>query len=74
MQRVLRALRVEGHALSLEWSGERGAESSSTGTCRCGWQESASSQDECRFEYREHLRSILMAQAIEAEIAMMKGH
>lgn len=48
------------HALTVEWSGEYGAESSSTGTCRCGWQESASSQDEVRFEYREHLRRVLV--------------
>ncbi|HEY5785244.1 MAG TPA: hypothetical protein VIT65_10745 [Microlunatus sp.] len=47
------------HALvHIEWNGERGAESSSTATCRCGWQESASTQAECRFEYREHLHSI----------------
>lgn len=48
--------RVKGHALSLEWSGERGSESSSTGICKCGWEESASSQLEVRHEYRHHLK------------------
>lgn len=52
--------RIPGHALSLEWSGEYGWESSSTGTCKCGtWQESASSQDVVRFEYRLHLGKVL---------------
>ncbi len=53
-------LRASGHALVLEWSGEYGAESTSTGTCACGsWQESASSQAEVRREYRHHLRGVL---------------
>lgn len=52
---------VQGHALTVEWSGEYGAESSSTGTCRCGWQESASSQREVRNEYRHHLRQVKAA-------------
>jgi hypothetical protein len=53
-------LRAPGHALTVEWSGEHGPESSSTGTCACGrWQESASSQDEVRNEYRFHLRGVL---------------
>lgn len=48
--------RVPGHRLSLEWSGERGEESSTTGTCACGdWQESGSSQKVVRDEYRHHL-------------------
>jgi hypothetical protein len=52
-------MRVKGHALSMEWSGEYGAESSSTGTCKCGkWEESASSQKEVRFEYRMHLLKV----------------
>lgn len=51
-------MRVNGHALTVEWSGERGEESSSTGICKCGeWEESASNQREVRFEYREHLKS-----------------
>ena len=49
------ALRLRGHRLTLEWSGEYGAESSSTGYCSCGWTESASSQREVRAEYRYHL-------------------
>ena len=49
-------MRIKGHKLTMEWSGERGVESSSTGFCTCGWQESASSQREVRFEHREHLR------------------
>jgi hypothetical protein len=52
-------LRAKGHALTIEWSGERGVESSSTGTCRCGWTESASNQDEVRNEYRFHLMRVL---------------
>ena len=55
-------VRLAGHALTVEWSGERGAESSSTGYCRCGWSESASSQHEVRFEYRMHLRRLLQGQ------------
>lgn len=51
------------HALTVEWNGERGEESSSTGTCRCGWEESASNQREVRFEYREHLKSVKRAAA-----------
>lgn len=54
-----RVRRVKGHRLSLEWSGEYGVESSSTGTCACGkWQESASNQSEVRQEYRWHLRDV----------------
>lgn len=56
-------LRVPGHALRMEWSGEYGAESTSTGFCRCGWTESASSQHEVRFEYRNHLRDMNRAAA-----------
>ncbi len=48
--------RIKGHKLTMEWSHEYGEESSSTGTCTCGWQESASSQRVVRFEYREHLK------------------
>jgi hypothetical protein len=52
--------KVPGHSLSMEWSGEYGAESSSTGTCKCGnWTESASTQFEVRREYRWHLASVL---------------
>lgn len=50
-------VRLAGHALTVEFSGERSRdERSSTGFCRCGWSESASVQDEVRFEYRMHLR------------------
>lgn len=52
------ALRVKGHRLRMEWSGETGVESSSTGFCPCGWSESASSQAEVRNEYRFHLRDV----------------
>jgi len=56
--------RIAGHALTLRWSGEYGSESSSTGTCKCGrWEESASNQDEVRFEYRHHLRRVWSARA-----------
>ena len=56
-------MRVPGHALTLTWSGEHGAESTSTGTCRCGWEESASNQREVRFEYRMHLRKVADARS-----------
>lgn len=46
------------HALIIEWSGEHGKESSSTGFCRCGWSESCSSQKEVRNEYRNHLKAV----------------
>ena len=56
---VTKAIRVPGHALTVEWSGERKRyERSSTGTCKCGWSESASTQDEVRNEYRFHLRRV----------------
>ena len=48
-------MRIKGHKLTVEWSGERGAESTSTGYCTCGWEESASSQRVVRQEYRWHL-------------------
>jgi hypothetical protein len=51
-------MRVPGHKLTLTWSGERGAESSSTAHCACGWSESASNQRECRWEYLNHLRRV----------------
>ena len=60
-----KTLRVGGHKLTLEWSGEYGVESTSTGTCRCGWTESASSQDEVRNEYRFHLRRVLHRKMVE---------
>jgi predicted small metal-binding protein len=50
--------RVKGHKLTMSWSGEYGIESSSTGFCRCGWQESASNQNEVRHEYRMHLQNV----------------
>lgn len=55
----MKVLRAKGHKLTLEWSGERGYEASSTGTCTCGWSESASNQREVRFEYRCHLEKVL---------------
>lgn len=48
---------LKGHKLTLSWSGEYGVESSSTASCICGWQESGSNQEVCRFEYRQHLRT-----------------
>lgn len=48
-------LRLAGHKLTMEWSGEYGYESSSTGTCPCGWMEHGSSQEVVRDEYRFHL-------------------
>ncbi len=69
MKTIPRPLRAPGHALTLEWSGERGVEASSTGTCPCGWTESASSQKEVRNEYRYHLLRVL---GISIE-AYMKG-
>lgn len=53
-----RRLSAPGHRLTVKWSGEYGAESSSTGFCPCGWTESASNQDEVRFEYRMHLSAV----------------
>lgn len=58
-RRRRKALRLPGHRLTVTWSGERGNESSSTGSCSCGWQESASNAAEVRFEYRHHLRTEL---------------
>lgn len=53
-------IRLPGHALTIEWSGERGAQSSSTGYCKCGkWQESHSAQWGVRQEYRWHLERVL---------------
>lgn len=57
MSTVKKRLRVPGHKLTLEYSGER--ESGSTGICDCGWQESCSSQVEVRNEYRWHLKSVV---------------
>lgn len=52
-------LRATGHKLSVEWNGEtRREESASTGTCRCGWTESCSSQAEVWNEYRFHLERV----------------
>ena len=53
-----RPRRIKGHALKMEWSGEYGVESSSTGFCKCGWEESASSQNEVRNEYGFHLSKV----------------
>lgn len=60
---------LKGHRLTLSWCGEYGAESSSTASCICGWQESHSNQEGCRFEYRCHLqreREALVRRHIEA--------
>lgn len=68
-------LRVKGHALRTEWSGEYGAESTSTGFCRCGkWQESASSVAEVRFEYRCHLEDTLRKHAAATRDDAAPGH
>ena len=61
--------RIKGHKLSLEWSGEYGQESSSTGTCICGWSETCSSQKQVRHEYRCHLRTVW-----EKKQSHKKGH
>ena len=64
-------LRLAGPKLSMEWSGEFGAESVTTGTCSCGkggarvWQESASNQKEVRKEYREHLAKVIFQREIK---------
>lgn len=50
-------MRIKGHFLDVRWNGEYGAESGSTGTCPCGWSESASSQREVRREYQFHLEA-----------------
>lgn len=52
-------MRIPGHKLTMEWSGEYGEESSSTGYCPCGWSESASSQREVRNEYRYHQQRVV---------------
>ncbi len=51
-------MKIPCHKLTMEWSGEYGQESSSTGLCSCGWQESASNQVEVRHEYRCHLKDV----------------
>jgi hypothetical protein len=62
-------IRVPGHKLTMEWSGEYGDESSSTGYCVCGWSESGSSQRVVRDEYRYHLRQMRTEQAaLEARL------
>lgn len=48
-------MKLPGHWLDVRWNGEYGAESASTGTCVCGWTESASTQREVRREYQDHL-------------------
>jgi len=53
-----RGWRHKDHKLTLEWSGEYGQEASSTGTCKCGWEESCSSQAEVRNEYGFHLQKV----------------
>ncbi len=51
-------MKIPNHKLTLEWSQEYGVESSSTASCTCGWQESASNQVECRHEYIQHLKRV----------------
>ena len=65
-------LRLAGHKLSMEWSGQFGADSISTGTCSCGkgdggcvWQESASNQREVRAEYRRHLAKAIFQRKVK---------
>lgn len=67
-----RYIGAPGHALTIEWSGEYGAERSSTGTCKCGWEESASSGAEVRFEYRCHIASVLGYKNIGEMLAARK--
>lgn len=50
--------RLPGHKLTVEWSGEYGENSSSTGTCPCGWTESGSNREVVRDEYRWHLQRV----------------
>ena len=64
--------RIKGHKLTLTWSGERGREASSTGTCVCGWEESCSSQREVRHEYRSHLRR-MHGEQIARELPRYRG-
>lgn len=55
----MKPVRLVGHKLTVAFSGERSREErSSTGTCICGWTESASTRAEVRFEYRMHLRAV----------------
>lgn len=58
-------LRASGHRLTVEWSGEYGYESSSTGTCTCGWAESGGSEEVVREEYRWHLIDVLARKRLE---------
>jgi len=55
---ITKRLRAAGHSLALRWSGETGAESSSTGYCTCGWSETCGSQHEVRNEYGHHLEKV----------------
>lgn len=67
-------LRAKGHALTLVFSGERSRyERSSTGFCRCGWEESASTQDEVRNEYHWHLQRVLRDAERERWAAQQAG-
>lgn len=54
--RSIKRLSLKGHKLTVEWSGEYGENSSSTGYCACGrFEESCSNQAEVRKECRNHL-------------------
>jgi len=55
---ITKRLRAAGHSLAFRWSGETGAESSSTGYCTCGWSETCGSQHEVRNEYGHHLEKV----------------
>jgi len=64
-----RPIRVPGHKLTITWSGEYGIESSSTGTCLCGWSESGSNREIVRDEYHHHMRKVEAEQrAFEARL------
>jgi hypothetical protein len=68
LRRGRKGLRAKGHKLTLEWSGERARwERSSTAYCICGWQESASTQEECRHEYRCHLETVIADRVRQAD-------
>lgn len=56
-------LRLRGHKLAIESSTETSRdERSHRGTCICGWEESASTHEEVRREYRNYLLNKQAAQ------------
>lgn len=62
-------MRVKGHALTVVSNDERAREEhAATGTCRCGWEESASSRRVVRDEYYFHLLRIQRLQDDDQEV------